>query len=72
MVIDVDGVEVTRRLQPGGVLSIPPTTGRRLTLTFTHIPGPRKPGLGASRARGGGAARAARSVGTDERRGRLR
>ncbi|KGN42884.1 alpha-(1-_3)-arabinofuranosyltransferase domain-containing protein [Knoellia aerolata] len=47
VVVDVDGVEVTRRLQPGGVVSIPPTTGRRLTLTFTHIPGPRKPGLGA-------------------------
>jgi arabinofuranan 3-O-arabinosyltransferase len=48
VVVDVDGVEVTtRRLQPGGVLSIPPTTGRTLTLTFTHIPGPRKPGVGA-------------------------
>ncbi|MFW5471560.1 alpha-(1-_3)-arabinofuranosyltransferase domain-containing protein [Knoellia sp. CPCC 206435] len=48
VLVAVDGVEVTtRRLQPGGVLSIPPTTGRTLTLTFTHIPGPRKPGLGA-------------------------
>lgn len=47
VVVDVDGVEVTRRLQPGGVLSIPPTTGRTLTLTFTQVPGPRKPGLGA-------------------------
>ncbi|WP_404382447.1 alpha-(1-_3)-arabinofuranosyltransferase [Knoellia locipacati] len=47
VVIDVGGTEVTRRLQPGGVLSIPPTTGRTLTLTFTHVPGPRKPGLGA-------------------------
>ena len=47
VLVDVDGVEVTRRLQAGGVLSIPPTTGRTLTLTFTPVPGRGKPGPAA-------------------------
>ena len=39
VVIDVDGVEVTRRLPEHGVLTVPPTTGRRVSLTFVGVPG---------------------------------
>lgn len=47
VVIDVDGREVTRRLPEHGVLTIPPTTGRRITLTFVAVPGKGRPGLGS-------------------------
>lgn len=47
VVVDVDGTDVTRRLQAGGVLTIPPTTGRKLTLTFVGVPGEDRPGIGA-------------------------
>lgn len=47
VVIDVDGHEITRRLPEHGVLTIPPTTGRRITLTFVSVPGENRAGLGA-------------------------
>ncbi|EAP99242.1 hypothetical protein JNB_03700 [Janibacter sp. HTCC2649] len=47
VIVGVDGTAVTRRLQPNGVVTIPPTTGRRITLTFIHVPGNGRPGLGA-------------------------
>ncbi|MFC7488915.1 alpha-(1-_3)-arabinofuranosyltransferase domain-containing protein [Knoellia sp. CPCC 206453] len=47
VVIDVDGHEVTRRLPEHGVLTIPPTTGRRITLTFVSVPGQGRPGMGS-------------------------
>ena len=47
VVIDVDGHEVTRRLPEHGVLTIPPTTGRRITLTFVSVPGERRAAMGS-------------------------
>ncbi|WP_353953651.1 alpha-(1-_3)-arabinofuranosyltransferase family protein [Knoellia sp. S7-12] len=47
VVVDVDGTEVTRRLQPGGLVTIPPTVGRKLTLTFISVPGRNRPGIGS-------------------------
>ena len=38
VVLDIGGKEVTRRLQPGGVVEIPPTTGTSLRLTFVRVP----------------------------------
>ena len=47
VVVDIDGTEVTRRLPEHGVLRVPPTSGRRITLTFVSVPGRGRPGLGA-------------------------
>lgn len=47
VVVDIDGTEVTRRLQAGGVLTIPATNGRKVTLTFVSLPGPNRPGVGS-------------------------
>ncbi|MDT0215261.1 alpha-(1-_3)-arabinofuranosyltransferase family protein [Rothia sp. ARF10] len=47
VVVNVDGDEVTRRLPEHGVISIPPTTGRRLTLTFVAAPGGGRPSVGS-------------------------
>lgn len=47
VVIDVDGHEVTRRLPEHGVLTIPPTTGRRITLTFVGVPGEGRAAMGS-------------------------
>lgn len=44
VLVDVDGTEVTRRMQPNGVITIPPTTGRKITLTFVSVPGEDRPG----------------------------
>ncbi|MFW5474261.1 alpha-(1-_3)-arabinofuranosyltransferase domain-containing protein [Knoellia sp. CPCC 206450] len=38
VVLDIGGKEVTRRVQPGGVVEIPPTTGTSLRLTFVRVP----------------------------------
>lgn len=38
VVLDIGGKEVTRRVQPGGVVEIPPTTGTSLGLTFVRVP----------------------------------
>jgi len=38
VVVDIGGKEVTRRVQPGGVVQIPPTTGSTLALTFVRVP----------------------------------
>lgn len=38
VVVDIGGKEVTRRVQPGGVVEIPPTTGSALALTFVRVP----------------------------------
>ncbi|MEO6019236.1 MAG: alpha-(1-_3)-arabinofuranosyltransferase family protein [Knoellia sp.] len=47
VVIDIDGYETTRRLPEHGVLTIPPTTGRNVTLTFVTVPGRGRAGLGS-------------------------
>ena len=47
VVVDVDGREFTRRLPEHGVVTIPPTAGRRITLTFVRVPGEGRPGFGA-------------------------
>ncbi|GGB67601.1 hypothetical protein N798_14550 [Knoellia flava TL1] len=38
VVLDIGGKEVTRRVQRGGVVEIPPTTGTSLRLTFVRVP----------------------------------
>jgi arabinofuranan 3-O-arabinosyltransferase len=47
VLIDVDGQETTRRLPAHGVLTIPATTGRKLTLTFLGVPGKSRAGIAA-------------------------
>ncbi|KGN32692.1 hypothetical protein N802_17195 [Knoellia sinensis KCTC 19936] len=42
VVIRLGGREVTRRVQPNGVVEIPATTGRRLDLEFVRVPGDRQ------------------------------
>ena len=39
VVIDIGGREFTRRVQAGGVVQIPPTSGARLRLEFVRVPG---------------------------------
>lgn len=39
VVIDIGGREFTRRVQAGGVVEIPPTTGTQLRLEFVRVPG---------------------------------
>jgi arabinofuranan 3-O-arabinosyltransferase len=46
VVVDIDGQEVTRRLPEHGVLTLPSTKGRRITLSFVSVPGRGRPGLG--------------------------
>ena len=39
VVVDIGGREYTRRVQPNGVVTIPPTTGHNLRLSFVRVPG---------------------------------
>ncbi|KRE41314.1 alpha-(1-_3)-arabinofuranosyltransferase domain-containing protein [Knoellia sp. Soil729] len=47
VVVDIDGSELTRRLPEHGVLSLPPRTGRHISITFVSVPGRGRPGVGA-------------------------
>lgn len=45
VVVDIGGKEYTRRIQPNGVVEIPPTTGSRLELAFVRVPGAERAAL---------------------------
>ena len=47
VVVEVGGTEVTRRLPEHGLIRVPPTLARTITLTFVSVPGRGRPGLGA-------------------------
>lgn len=45
VVVDIGGREFTRRVQPNGVVEIPPTAGSTLRLAFVRVPGAERAAL---------------------------
>lgn len=45
VLVELDGVEITRRLPAHGVITVPPTRAREISVTFVRVPGRERPGM---------------------------